>query len=125
MIVGVGIDLVAIARMRRLHERFGRRLAQRLLAQSEWHDYRQARDAVRLLAKRFAAKEAAAKALGTGIADGIRFRDLWVTHDAAGAPALHWSGAARQRAEGLGVARAHLSLSDEAEQVIACVILER
>lgn len=124
MIVGVGIDLVATARIERLHRRFGERLARRLLAAAEWDDYRRAADGVRLLAKRFAAKEAAAKALGVGIAQGIRFGDLWVVHDAAGAPGLRWGGAARARAERLGAVRAHLSLSDEREQVVACVILE-
>ncbi len=125
MIVGFGIDLVAIARVQRLHGRFGRRLADRLLARAEWDDYLAAADGARLLAKRFAAKEAAAKALGTGMAHGIRFRDLWVTHDGIGAPALQWSGAARQRARDLGVTHAHVSLSDEDEHVVACVILER
>lgn len=125
MIIGVGIDLVTIARVRRLHDRFGRRVARRLLAPAEWDDYDNARDGVRVLAKRFAAKEAAAKALGTGMAGGIGFRNLWVTHDAAGAPQLRWDGPAQRRAEGLGVTRVHLSLSDEDEQVVACVIVER
>lgn len=125
MIVGIGIDLVTVARISRLHERHGERLATRLLAEREWRDYRDSRDPVRLLAKRFAAKEAVAKALGTGIARGIRFGDLWVDHDAAGAPLLHWDGKARERADALGVAHAHLSLSDERDHVVACVVLER
>lgn len=125
MIVGVGIDLVGIARIDRLHGRYGQRFARRLLAGQEWAEYRASRDPVRLLAKRFAAKEAAAKALGTGIARGIRFGDLWTAHDPAGAPLLRWDGKARERAEALGVVQAHLSLSDERDHVVACVILER
>lgn len=125
MIAGVGIDLVAVARIERLHARYGERFARRLLAGCEWRDYQAARNPVHLLAKRFAAKEAAAKALGTGIARGIRFNDLWTDHDAAGAPALHWGGKARERAEELGIVHAHLSLSDERDHVVACVVLER
>lgn len=125
MIAGVGIDLVAVARIERLHARHGERFARRLLAEHEWRDYRAARDPARLLAKRFAAKEAAAKALGTGIAGGIRFSDLWTEHDSFGAPLLRWSGKARERAGELGVMHAHLSLSDESEHVVAFVVLER
>lgn len=125
MIVGFGIDLVDIRRVARLHDRFGEGLARRLLAQSERADYQRAPDPARFLAKRFAAKEAAAKALGTGIADGIRFAELWVDHESSGAPRLNLDGRARQRAENLGVGRMHLTLSDEREQVVACVILEQ
>lgn len=125
MIAGVGIDLVAVARIGRLHARHGERFARRLLAEREWRDYQAARDPVRLLAKRFAAKEAAAKALGTGIAGGIRFSDLWTDHDASGAPLLRWSGKARERAGALGIVHAHLTLSDERDHVVAFVVLER
>lgn len=125
MIAGIGIDLVAVERIDRMHARHGERFARRLLAEAEWPDYRAARDPVRLLAKRFAAKEAAAKALGTGIAHGIRFSDLWTGHDASGAPLLHWGGRARERAGELGIVHAHLSISDESDHVVAFVVLER
>lgn len=124
MILGVGIDLVDIERMARIHARFGDGLARRLLAQREHAAYASTRDAARFLAKRFAVKEATAKALGTGIAGGIRFTDVWVEHHESGAPCLCWDGFAQQRAERIGVARAHLSVSDERGQVMACVILE-
>lgn len=125
MIVGIGIDLVDIRRIARLHERYGDRLLRRLLRGSERAECEQAIEPHRFLAKRFAAKEAAAKALGSGIAGGVRFADLWVDHLCSGAPRLRLDGAARQRADALGVARTHLSLSDERELVTACVILER
>jgi len=124
MIVGLGIDLVDIRRMRRLHGRFGDSLARRLLAPCELAALADAADPARFLAKRFAAKEAAAKALGTGISAGVRFIDLRVERAAGCAPRMHLDGAARRHAEVRGVTRVHLSLSDEREHVAACVILE-
>lgn len=124
MIVGLGVDLVEIERMRALYERFGTRLAERLLAASEWDEYERASDPARLIAKRFAAKEAAGKALGTGIGQGVRFPDVATEHSAAGAPHLVLSGCARAIAHERGMARSHLSLSDERSAVAALVVLE-
>lgn len=124
MILGLGVDMVDIRRVDRVYRRFGEGLARRLLADSEQAAYAASSDGARFLAKRFAAKEAAAKALGTGIAGGIRFSDFRVEHADNGAPRLSLQGIALRRAEALGVARTHLSLSDEREQVVACVILE-
>jgi len=124
MILGFGVDMVDIRRMDRVHRRFGEGLARRLLAKSEQVAYATCPDGARFLAKRFAAKEAAAKALGTGIAEGIRFTDFRIEHSGNGAPQLRLEGIARRRAEAIGVVRVHLSLSDEREQVVACVILE-
>ncbi len=124
MILGLGIDIVELERMRRLHERFGHRLARRLLSPGEHEQYASAPDPVRLLAKRFASKEAAAKALGTGLGRGVRFPDLETTHQESGAPELRLHGHARAIAEQRGVARAHLSVSDERASVVAVVILE-
>jgi len=124
MIVGLGVDLVDIRRMQRLHGRFGAALARRLLAPSELTSLAAASDQARFLSKRFAANEAAAKALGTGISGGVRFIDLRVERCRGGEPRLHLDGAAGHRAAELGVTRAHLSLSDERRHVVACVILE-
>lgn len=125
MITGIGIDLVDMRRVARLHERFGERFARRLLSDSEYAEYEATAAPARFLAKRFAAKEAAAKALESGIAQGVRFHDLQITHAGSGAPRLHLEGGARRRAEALGIVQMHLTLSDEREQVVACVILER
>lgn len=120
----MGIDLVAVDRMERMHRRFGIRAAYRVLAEVEREEFAVAADGARFLAKRFAAKEAAAKALGSGIAHGVGFHDLWIEHEPGGAPRLRMGGAALERATRMGIARAHVSLSDERAHVVACVILE-
>lgn len=124
MIVGLGVDLVEVDRVRRLHARFGDRLAQRLLAPEEWPEYQRAADRARLLAKRFAVKEAAAKALGTGIAHGLAFAHIVTTHRSGGAPVLEFRARAASLARELGVSRPLVTLSDEREHVVALVVLE-
>ncbi|MEX0385811.1 holo-ACP synthase [Spiribacter onubensis] len=129
-IVGIGTDIVETARLERMQADHGERLAARLLAGSEWPGYRRALssgpgEAAAFLARRFAAKEAAAKALGCGIGGEAGFRDVRVTHDEAGAPVLRFDGPAARRAERLGVQAAHLSISDERRYAIAMVVLER
>ena len=128
-IVGIGTDLVATARLTRMQADYGERLAARLLTAPELSAYHAALDAgseagAAFLARRFAAKEAAAKALGCGIGGDAGFHDLHVAHRASGAPQLLLTGRAAQRAERLGVQRTHLSISDEREHALAMVILE-
>lgn len=127
-IIGIGTDLVAIARLRRLVDQYGERLAARLLAPDERAAYRTFTDvpsAAAFLARRFAAKEATAKALGCGIGAEARFTELAVGHTDQGAPQLRLTGAAQRRADHLGVTRLHLSISDERDQALAFVVLER
>ncbi|MBK1734792.1 hypothetical protein CKO15_05705 [Halorhodospira abdelmalekii] len=125
MIVGIGTDIVAVARIGEAWQRHGERFAQRLLHPSEWAQLQQRHNAApaAFLARRFAAKEAAAKALGTGLSEGITLRLLEVAHDRRGRPLLHLHGAAAQRAETLGVVQACLSISDERAYALAFVVL--
>jgi holo-[acyl-carrier protein] synthase len=125
VIIGLGVDLVEIGRMQRAHARFGGRLAERLLHPVELDELGASGAPARLLARRFAVKEAAAKALRTGIGQGVSFREIATTHDAAGAPALHLEGAAERRARALGVTATHVSLADERGCAVAVVLLER
>ncbi len=127
-IIGIGTDLVAVARLARMQADHGERLAIRVLAPSELADYRHALatgapPAAALLARRFAAKEAAAKALGCGIGREAGFHDLVVAHTPAGAPQLVLTGRAGERAARLGVRTNHLSISDEREHALAMVVL--
>ncbi|MBI3561356.1 MAG: holo-ACP synthase [Gammaproteobacteria bacterium] len=123
MIHGIGTDIVYVPRMAKNIQRFGKRFAQRLLDPQEYAEFdRQLRPA-HFLAKRFAAKEAAAKALGTGFRDGIHFQDISVVHDAYGKPGLQFSGAAAQLLRSRSVSTWHLSLADEAEYAVAFVVL--
>ena len=124
MILGIGIDLVKVARLTDMHARHGSRLAQRLLAPEELADYVEARDKDRFLAKRFAAKEALAKALGTGLRHPVQLTRIWVEHDALGRPTLGFTPELAHWIERRGIVRFHLSISDEAEHAIAFVIAE-
>ena len=125
MIHGIGTDIVAIARMQRLWARYGEALAARMLAADERERLVGRSDPARFLAKRFAAKEAAAKALGTGFRDGLALRHIAVGNDALGKPELRLDGRAAELAERFGVRGCHLSLSDEADYAVAFVIMTR
>ena len=125
MIHGIGTDIVAVARLARALERFGDELARRILHPDEQPAFHASPHPARLLAKRFAAKEAAVKALGTGFTGGIRLQDVAVGHHPGGQPRLDLHGEARRTAEAAMVRHTHLSLSDEHEHAVAFVVLER
>lgn len=125
MIVGIGTDLVEIARIATVLSRHGDRFRQRVLTPAELAAAPRFanRDAeARWLAKRYAAKEAAAKAFGTGIGTQLSFQDLVVGREPSGRPTLVFAGAGV--AARLGVRRAHLSLTDERGHALAFVVLE-
>lgn len=124
MILGIGTDIVRIDRIRRLIERHGERAAARILAPSETEAFADARDPAAFLAKRFAAKEAFAKALGTGVREPVTLHGVSVAHDARGRPLLKYSGALRAMMDERGLA-AHLSLSDETDVALAFVVIEQ
>lgn len=124
-IVGLGQDIVEIARVEASLERLGEKFAARILAEPELAVWREHNQQARFLAKRFAAKEAAAKALGTGIGRGVSFTDLLVSNDDWGKPLLQLTGGAAERAAQLGAVSFHLSITDERHYAAACVILER
>ena len=124
MIHGIGTDIVAVKRMHAMWERHGNKALEKLLAPEEIGEFTGTADKGRFLAKRFAAKEALGKALGTGIRPPAVLPSIAVAHDELGKPMLVFHG---QLAEMIQNQRltAHLSLSDEAEYAIAFVILER
>lgn len=123
--IAVGTDILRIARIEAVQERLGERFVQRILTPPERAEYQQSRMPARLLAKRFAAKEAIAKALGTGIGRGVSWQDISIGHDANGAPTVTLSGGALQVAANRGGSRVELSLADELEYVVAFAILAR
>lgn len=125
MIVGIGTDIIEIERVQAMLDRHGDRLPQRILSALEMQRFGQVAQKVPWLAKRFAAKEAAAKALGTGIGEGVSWKHIEVVNDALGAPRLNLHEVALERAKALGADRFHLSLSDERAFAVAYVILER
>jgi len=125
MIYGIGTDIVSIARIAGAIERHGARFAQRILAESEQQAFAEAVRPEHFLAKRFAAKEAAAKAFGTGFSDGLCMSDIAVTHDTRGRPLLSFSGRAESLCIELGIGEHFLSISDEKDNAIAFVTLMR
>ena len=94
MIFGIGTDIVRVGRMEQDLQRFGERFAERILTADEFEEFRLNAKPAHFLARRFAAKEAAAKAMGTGFANGLSWKHIGVTHDAAGKPILEFSGEA-------------------------------
>lgn len=125
MIYGIGTDIVQVSRIRDSLERFGTRFARRMLAEPEWARFETAARPAHFLAKRFAAKEAAAKALGTGFRDGLGLRDFIIVNDARGRPGLEFAGRARELGEALGVGERFVSISDERDYAVAFVTLMR
>lgn len=125
MIVGIGTDIMSVDHVAGMLERRGEAFAKRLLADEEWLDYSATNYQAAFLAKRFAVKEAAAKALGTGFAEGVTWRQIFIEHDPKGKPELVLKDAALERARALGVVGSHVSISDEKAYAVAFVVLER
>ncbi len=123
-ILGLGTDIAEIERIEQALTRSGEPFAARILCHEEMVKFAQLKQKGRYLAKRFAVKEAASKALGTGIAKGITFHDFCVDNDEWGKPVLTLSGVAQQMAQSMGVNHIHLSISDERQYAVATVILE-
>lgn len=124
MIHGIGTDIVSVARMQTNLERYGDRFARRILAEREYEEYRGMVHPARFLAKRFAVKEAMAKALGTGLSAGVHLRQISVGHDDRGKPSLSCSGHAATLCSEAHICRSHVSISDEEQYAVAFVILE-
>lgn len=125
MIVGIGTDIVSIARIEQVWEKFPERFAKRLLAEKEWGCYIEAKDPAAFLAKRFAAKEAFVKALGMGMRLGLSFRHIAVERDALGAPYIVCTEKASEYLEEKQAKHVHISIADEQDFATAFVVLEK
>lgn len=124
MIIGVGTDIVAVERIAAVLRRHGDRFRGRVLTAAEQRPFTDPAAEARWLAKRYAAKEAVAKAFGTGIGGQLSFQDIVVGREASGRPTLSFTGGGIALAARLGVRAAHVSLSDEQAMAIAFVVLE-
>ena len=123
-IYGIGIDVLRVARIARVHKRHGERFVARLLHPLEREEYEAARRPVQYLAKAFAVKEAFAKALGTGFF-GVAHDDVGVVRRKLGKPEFVFSRRLKARMKRLKIKAAHISLSDEGGTVGAVAVLER
>ena len=124
MIIAVGTDIIRIERVLASLERQGDRFLKRILTPEEREQLGNRVNIAPFVAKRFAAKEAVAKALGTGIGQGVSWQDITVSNDEHGAPFVRLSGAAELRSQRLGASACHISLSDEKEFALAFAVLE-
>ncbi|MEE8482469.1 MAG: holo-ACP synthase [Acidiferrobacterales bacterium] len=123
MIFGIGTDIVRVARLEKSLARFGERFARRILTDAEFVDFCAISRPAHFLAKRFAAKEATAKAMGTGFRNGLSLRHIGVGHDANGKPQLEFSGVAADFLKTNSISGVHISLADEGDHAVAFVTL--
>jgi holo-[acyl-carrier protein] synthase len=124
MIVGSGIDMVEIRRIQQSMERFGERFLNHIYTPAEQAYCLRKRNAAESLAARFAAKEAGAKALGTGISRGVYWLEIEVVREPGGRPTIRFSGRAAEIASHMGVAHAALSLTHTSDLAMASLVLE-
>ena len=124
MIYGIGTDLIEIVRIEKVLKRFGDRFAQRILCEPELRRFRVHKQPVAYLAKRFAAKEAFTKALGTGIHAPANWHGVWVVNLRSGRPTFEYSPELQKFLQQKKILKSHLSLTDEREMACATVILE-
>jgi len=124
MIVGTGIDIAEVPRIAESIQRFGDRFLRRVFTESEIQYCESKSNRIERYAARFAAKEAAMKALGTGWSRGVRWRDIEVLRQPGGRPTIKFHGKAAEFAARMNTKNVALSLSHTSEQAIAQVILE-
>lgn len=123
MIFGIGTDIVHVKRMRENLDKYGAKFAQRILTQAEFAEFEEKNNQDSFLAKRFAAKEATAKAMGTGFSQGLSLHHIGVTHDDAGKPIIEFLDVAEKFIQDNNIIQAHLSLADERDYAVAFVTL--
>ena len=125
MIFGIGTDLLRIDRVESVYERFGERFVNKILMPEEIEQFRRAKQPVRFLAMRFAAKEAIVKAMGTGFAHGMGIKDSGVKPNPLGRHDIIVSERGKKKCAELGVGSGFLTLTDEAGLIVAVAVLER
>lgn len=124
MIVGVGVDLVEMARIAALLGRWGEASGRHILSADEQREFLKSADQVRFLAKRFAVKEAFAKALGTGFRAPVLCTAIGMRHDSLGKPELVLATELAELLQHRGITQQHVSVSDERQHALAFVVLE-
>ena len=124
MVIGIGVDIIEVERIKGAIERHGQRFLDRVYCPGEIRCCRSSANSFQRFAARFAAKEAVLKALGVGWQDGTRFTDVEVVVNSKGRPSVKLSGKSRRIGEALGVSRVHISLSHTKRHAIAQAVAE-
>lgn len=125
MIYGIGTDVVEVKRIKGAIERFGDAIAKKILNNSEYSVYSKIKVKEKFLAKRFAAKEAFAKALGTGFRGMVTLKSIEVTNNSLGKPSIKMTAGLQNLVDSLDIKSCYLSISDEKNIAVAFVVLER
>ena len=123
MVLSIGTDIVDVKRIEKAIKRHGERFGQKILSSDELTEWRRRKCSPAFLAKRFAAKEAVAKALGTGIGKGVTFQNIEISNDASGAPTATLNRSADQVMRNFGARKVLLSISDERNYAVAFAVL--
>jgi holo-[acyl-carrier protein] synthase len=124
VIIGIGTDVCSVERIRVALERHGDRFAKHILAEAEWAAFKRNKKPANFLARRFAAKEAFSKAMGTGLVSPVRWPNIAIGHDALGKPQIDAAPALAAFMLAKAITRSHVSISDERDVAIAFVVLE-
>ena len=125
MIYGIGTDILRIERIEQLYDKYGQALAERLLSRIELLEWRSVGNKANFLAKRFAAKEAFAKAVHTGLRSPVTLHHISIAHDKLGRPEFVVEPPLQEWLRQQGIGRGHLSLSDDNGAVVAFVVAEK
>lgn len=125
MIHGIGTDIVKVSRIERLHKLYTQAFADRILTTHERLEWIHSNKPVMYLAKRFAAKEAFSKAMGTGLRSPVTLQNIGIANDTAGKPEFMYAPELKKWMDKQGIGKVHLSISDEEDYVIAYVISEQ
>lgn len=124
MIYGIGVDILRQERIQKIWDRRGEKFADKILGDAERAEFALSKNPVRYLSMAFAAKEAFAKALGTGFRDELGFSDAGVVRESNGRPVLIYSPVLQALLNSQGICKGHVSLSDEGGMICAMVVLE-
>jgi len=125
MINGIGTDLCRISRIENSLKRFGKRFAEKILSDDEMQRFLKHHGPAAYLAKRFAAKEAFSKAMGTGMRYPVHWRNVAVANELSGKPTIRCLGGLAKVVQERGITAIHLSLTDEPDFALAFVVLEK
>ena len=124
MIIGIGIDIIEVVRVKRLFDEYGKRFVERVFTEIEIDYCEHMAHPAMHFAARFAAKEAFLKAIGTGLTGGISWREIGIINEDSGKPQLHYEGKAAEIAKKLGTNNTYISLSHNKEYATAIVVIE-
>ncbi|CAL4320546.1 holo-ACP synthase [Buchnera aphidicola] len=123
-IIGVGIDIIKISRLKNIVKKFGKKFIKRILSKKEFQEFSNNPKDISFLAKRFAAKEAASKSLGIGIQNNIQLNHFEVYHDHLGKPKINFLKQAKIFLKKLNIKSIHISITDEKKYACAVIIIE-